>query len=383
MTKRKPLLIILYCVITLGLALLSLISPDVDYSGFENRTMKYFVWPKADTLISGEWFNEFESYNLDQIVSRNTFVEVNSRLMQLMGRRTVNDIVVGKNRVLLNNSTWYETISPEYEAYEVTIDTLSKMKEACDSYGGQLYDVELYDRGLYFWDEYPYIKKTSYESWEAYFDQRDATYTAMGIHTVNTCDIMRKHRDEYLYFNTDHHYTFKGAYYTYLTLLEQINRQNPDKTPLTYPQWDSMTMVRPGKHFWGSLVSQIGDTGYEGQDYLEYCLPDDYPTEYDRFESGELSDLAIIKNDEVTEEYGWFMEGDQANTVIRTYREELPNILIIGNSFTDALEVFAIYNFNEMHSIDHRSFEGNICDYIRENKIDYVVVVGDPKYEIK
>ena len=67
--------------------------------------------------------------------------------------------------------------------------------------------------------------------------------------------------------------------------------------------------------------------------------------------------------------------GDCANTVIDTERDQLPNILFVGLSYTNALEIMSIYNFNEMHSIDPRHYEGNLSEYIRDHNFDYVVVV--------
>ena len=84
--------------------------------------------------------------------------------------------------------------------------------------------------------------------------------------------------------------------------------------------------------------------------------------------------MPLVRNDTDTLEYGWFMNGDYGNTVIRTHRPELPSILIIGYSFTDALELLAVYNFDEMHSIDPRDFDGDIVQYITDSKCDYVVL---------
>ncbi len=211
---------------------------------------------------------------------------------------------------------------------------------------------------------------------EQYLESNQAelsVYSDSGINVVDTYAPMMAHEDDYLYFHTDHHYTFKGAYYSYLALLNAINRNNPERELLRFPSWEQMRVIRPNGEFWGSLIPQIGDTLYEGSDYLEYALPDDFPTEYERLESGERSDMPLIRDDS-TVEYGWFMNGDYGNTVIKTQRSELPNILLIGYSYTDALELMAIYNFNEMHSIDPRLFEGDIETYIREVQCDYVVV---------
>lgn len=384
MTKKKvPFYIIAYVVITLSIVAASLIKKDVEFSRFENRTMAYLPFPTVESLISGEWFDEFETYNLDQVIGRNELIETNTKIVHLTGSRVINDIVICDDDTLIQQAYTYSENDPDFsnEWDARALDEMSKIKEACDESGAQLYYTNIYHRNLYFWDSYPYHEDEKIDWSFARNEARSRKYDEMGVIVSDSYDIMREHSDEYLYFYSDHHYTFKGAYYTYKKLIDTINANNPDEPVLAFPEWDDMKIVRPSRDFWGSLSSQVGDTKYETKDYLEYALPDDFPKEYVRYESGEISDLPLIRDDS-TEEYGWFMDGDYGNTVVDTNRDELPNVLIIGYSMTDALELMAIYNFNEMHSIDPRAFSGSMCDYIVSNDIDYVIVVDDIDYNV-
>lgn len=71
------------------------------------------------------------------------------------------------------------------------------------------------------------------------------------------------------------------------------------------------------------------------------------------------------------------MGGDKANTVINTQRSNLPNVLFIGDSFTNALEYLAVQSFNEIHSIDTRHYKELIYDYINQNHFDYIIIVRE------
>ena len=372
--RNAPILLILFCFLSISIMVLSLAKKDVEFSRFENRTLEYLRHPTLESVISGEWETFLETYCTDQIIGRNSIIESNSRLMKALGKRQINGITIGYDGTLMQASSNFP--SPNTDLSKLTQDVLIPCKEAASSYGGQLYYMNIFPRMVFFWDQFPY-----HEAGENINDYLKAGSDSLsglssyGIYAVDTYPIISSHNDEYLYFKTDHHYTLKGAYYSYLALLDSINEHNPDKAPLTFPEWESMQAIRPGRQFWGSLVSQIGDTEFEGLDYLEYALPDDFPSDYERLESGEVSDMPLIRDDDI-EEYGWFMNGDYGNTVIKTNRPELPNILIIGYSFSDALELLAVYNFNEMHSIDPRMFEGDITQYIRDVKCDYVVIQG-------
>lgn len=75
------------------------------------------------------------------------------------------------------------------------------------------------------------------------------------------------------------------------------------------------------------------------------------------------------------------MGGDIAEGIIRTYRPELPNVLLFGNSFTKALETFLYTSFNETRSLDLRHYQQKgILDYIEEYRPDIVIYL---KYDLE
>ena len=53
---------------------------------------------------------------------------------------------------------------------------------------------------------------------------------------VKTYDALRAHRDEYIYFNTDHHWTQLGAYYAYVEFCKKKGIEPSDIT--TWEQHD-------------------------------------------------------------------------------------------------------------------------------------------------
>ena len=73
------------------------------------------------------------------------------------------------------------------------------------------------------------------------------------------------------------------------------------------------------------------------------------------------------------------MGGDIANTVIDTGREELPSVLVYGDSFTNAVECIMYWSFDEMHSLDLRYYSGELSfkEYIETYQPDYVVCIRD------
>ena len=87
--------------------------------------------------------------------------------------------------------------------------------------------------------------------------------------------------------------------------------------------------------------------------------------------------LSLPADEEEMVLYTAFMGGDIAETVIDTGRDELPSLLLIGESFTNAMETLIYASFDETRSIDPRYYEGNIGDYIARYQPEVVVILRD------
>ena len=73
-------------------------------------------------------------------------------------------------------------------------------------------------------------------------------------------------------------------------------------------------------------------------------------------------------------QYNAYMGGDKAETVIQTNRPELPDCLIFGDSFTNALETFLYTSFDETRSLDLRHYtEMGILEYVQTYQPDVVI----------
>jgi hypothetical protein len=70
------------------------------------------------------------------------------------------------------------------------------------------------------------------------------------------------------------------------------------------------------------------------------------------------------------------MGGDFGETVLETNRPELPDVLIFGNSFTNALETLLYASFDETRILDLRHYTGgSLKDSIAEHQPDIVLCV--------
>ena len=386
MDKRKTLytkvayfVVFLFCIgLIIMVDIWSAIKNDEPISQTEYRALQQFERPYKSTILDGGWMLSFERYISDQLVVRDALMKSYFGLLDILGTKERNGYVIAqykKDTLVLKVPNVAMNKTNEQQDLEKKIgnqlETMKSLKDVCTENGAVLISLQIPHETEIYQDYYPkYYEFDSVEhnSLQEYIDKR---YEEEGIDVLDVGRILRdKMSQEQVYFYTDHHYTYKGAYYAYKELLKYINVKYGEK--LSFPDWNECPYEKDSRRFVGSSLRTFGDSGRFNADSIEYVYPSDMP-KYSRYEEGELSDIPIF--DCQYPKYSCFMGGDKANTQIHSNRTYLPNILFIGYSYTNPLECMAIYSFNEMHSIDPRHYTGSIEKYICDNEIDYVVVV--------
>ena len=167
------------------------------------------------------------------------------------------------------------------------------------------------------------------------------------------------------YSRVDHHYTLRGAYLTYQTVCEAFGLRASERT-----------IMDTGSELLGTYNRKLYGLSpvREAMQVLQDAFPD-----YTREDNGKASDTPLIQIRASGQSlYTDYMGGDIGETIVRTNRPGLPKILIVGDSFTNALEPLAIFDFDEMRSLDYRHFGGAaLSDYIRAYRPDYVLLLRD------
>ena len=102
---------------------------------------------------------------------------------------------------------------------------------------------------------------------------------------------------------------------------------------------------------------------------------------FTRMDNGEEVEAEVFDLPDSTWQYVYYtayMGGDQAETILDTGREDLPKVLIWGDSFTNAFESLAWMSFGEIRSIDLRYYtEKSLPQYIDDYRPDIVLCIRD------
>ena len=196
---------------------------------------------------------------------------------------------------------------------------------------------------------------------------------------VNGYNQLAKHVNEDIYLRTDHHWAPLGAYY----VAQEFARVA--KVPFR----DLSSYEKKVVHgYVGSMYGYSGDIAVKNspEDFVYYePIGVDYTTTYIKYTTNENHQVigeAPLKQgkffysypDGSGGAYCTFMGGDNKITHINTSTKNGRRLLIVKDSFGNALPGYLFFSFEDIHVIDHRYFSKNMVKYVHDNRITDILI---------
>ncbi|MBP3633889.1 MAG: hypothetical protein J6J43_04880 [Oscillospiraceae bacterium] len=216
----------------------------------------------------------------------------------------------------------------------------------------------------------------------------DLCYSKMDIDvvTVDAYSKLEKHKSEYLYFRTDHHWTQLGAYYAYTAFCDAVGWDAVDLDTFETGSYDRFlgTMYHNTSQYPQSAVLK------ENPDQLIYYLPkaDTTAAFYANADIGSSTNTTYwtyVVNAELPEteynKYMCFMSGDHPAAMITTDVEG-PVALVLKDSYGNAFLPFLTSHYSRIYVIDPREFNQDgkpsldLAAYVAEREVDDVILVN-------
>ncbi|SFB20398.1 DHHW protein [Acetitomaculum ruminis DSM 5522] len=192
------------------------------------------------------------------------------------------------------------------------------------------------------------------------------------VEPVKIFDTLRKHNDEYIYFRTDHHWTALGAYYAY----SQFKKAKGEKARSI----DSYQSV-DYEGFLGTFYAQSGKMDALSQpDTVRAYIPDatNVMTFYGK--DGNPVNWNIISdvtNWNTATKYSTFIGGDNPLAIIENpQKTDGSSILVIKESYGNALVPFLVDDYQYVYVIDYRSSNEKLTNFVNEKGINDVLFIN-------
>lgn len=192
------------------------------------------------------------------------------------------------------------------------------------------------------------------------------------VKRVDAYSAIGRHMEEYLYFNTDHHWTGKGAYYAYTAFAEQAGFE-----PLSYDSYEKGRI----DNFLGTLYSKTQDVKLaKNPDYVEYCK---VPVEHTAWRYEKNAAFTPVETTVLAEyatgvnSYGVYFHGDQPMFHIKTGNHNGRKVMVIKESYGNAFAPYLIPHYEEVLVVDERYCQRNILKVIEEFGINEICFVNN------
>ena len=371
MTKRYCIFITaLFCAFIGVFLVANAASPDREFSQVENRNLQQlpevdFGTPgklfKDGNFFNGQFRRDFETYTTDQFVGRDGWIALKSSTERALGKKENNDVYFAADDTLITRFD-----QPDAEDVAENLTYVTAFVENVDV----PVVFSLIPTQACIWaDRLP--EGAPNASQTGLMDQAREAVTGAAWADVYTP--LMEHRDEDIFYRTDHHWTSLGAYYGYTGLAGALGY---DPVPLS----DYTPTVR-STEFYGTVFSSSGVRWVEPDTITTY-VPDDGITvvshTYDSAGNPAEEQRALYVESflSVKDKYSMFLGGNQSLGVVKNANNpDGPKLLIIRDSYADSLVPFLTAHYSEIHLIDPRYYHLSVKDYVAQNGIDQALVL--------
>ncbi|MCI8582095.1 MAG: hypothetical protein HFH13_03005 [Dorea sp.] len=318
--------------------IINLIKKDGTFSEEENRVLAKrpeFTW---DSVKSGKYMAEFETYISDQFFARNQWITLKLYEDRFLGKRESNGVYLGKKGYLMEAAD-----NPDWGNVEKNMDSMASFAE---KYPDVPVYLSLVPNAAYILkDKLPYGAPCRDQSEDI---QKVNSMAGDSIQVIRVEEALKKHAKEDIYYRTDHHWTSLGASYAFEKLAEEMKIENPETDYQVYIVADD---------FEGTLASKSGY--HKSRDAIQVYEPKSHDTEYIVMYVEEGSKSASIYKSECLQEkdkYTVFFGGNHARIDISTTLKEERNLLLVKDSYANCMVQFLLPYYQNIIMIDPRYF---------------------------
>lgn len=201
----------------------------------------------------------------------------------------------------------------------------------------------------------------------------NAVYSAEDpeIIKINPVDEIRRHRTEYIYFHTDHHWTSLGAYYAYRSFCTAAGLM-----PVSLDTIPSK--VKPGFLGFFYRLTRAATLKNNPDSVRYYLFPDST-----NFYIGSSSIGYWAKSHMYAEQasgdnsYSVFLQGDLPICKMETQHKNGRKIALVKESYGNAFAPFLINNYEKVIVVDQRGYKGDFIGMLKAEGINELLFINN------
>ncbi len=364
------LMIAIFAVVLLAVPITTIALPKAERSENENRTLAKFPtlvnqskmdkaedfgdvvgaikWDYITVRDEPSYMDDLETYFADHLAGRENWVIAKNKLEKLIGKQEINEVFTVDDQMIqvfkeydpqnvadnMESMNIFAKNNPELPCSVMISPTAQEMNfSKMPNYGGYL------------------SQKTFIE--ECYKQADELT-------TIDCLSYLSGHKDDYLFYRTDHHWTSLGAYYAYCAAAKALG----------YTAYDlnEFNIESASSDFRGTLYSKTLDNGVTPDIIDYYHLKSGAPTikmtVFDGAKETVYDSLYVREYLDVKDKYSSFTGSNTPLINIETSVDNGKSLLLIKDSYAHSLVPFLANHYSKITMVDMRYINVNLNMFI-------------------
>lgn len=349
--------IAIFAVLLILLPALTLFLPKKTFSENENRYLQEFPVPTLKTIKDKSFMSAFEKFFSDHFVLREQWIQLKNQMEIVTNKKEINGVYLTEKRLI--------------EHQELNEDIIQQNTEAINSF------AEKYKKPTFlmvvptaesiYTDQLPLMAP--------YFDQKkviDEIYTTSNksLTCIDVFTPLLSAKNQYIYYNTDHHWTSLGAYLGYFASAKPLG--------FSHNEIDKFNVEHASHDFKGTLYSKT---------LYEKCTPDTIDLYH--LSTGEPQVTVTVQSGQKSSEhqsiffrnyldkkdkYNTFLGQNEPCVSVKTNVNNQKKLLIIKDSYAHSMVQFYMYHYSEITLIDLR-YVNKLSNYVSVDDYDQILFV--------
>ena len=334
--------------------LLGILWKDRDFSEAENRKLAGFPDVSLSALVDGSFLTGLGDYVTDQFPLRDTWISLNLGVNRLLGQKEASGVYLCADDYLIQapsdpNAVQLERNLTAIRSFAADHSELNTVMSIIPN------TVTIHA------DKLPANAPVR----DQRADLRQIQTGIGDVQFVDVTDLLIAHRDEQLFYRTDHHWTSLGAYYAFQQIGPALG--------IEPPAWSGYTVYTVSTTFEGTLSSKSGS--HSARDKVEIFVPEteiEYYVTYSGDQTGICSMYdrsALDKKDHYTVFFG----GNYGRVDITTTADTGRVLLVFKDSYANCFMQLLYPYFDHITMIDPRYYYDNVENVIRSEAVTDVL----------
>lgn len=359
--KKDVFFVWIFVSVLCFITIIDFVKKDKFFSEAENRILAQKPSFQLKEFMKGDYGKEYEEYISDQFLFRENWILLKTYADISLRKKEINGVFYTSENILFEKHDKKELEEPAEEK-------LTKLKEFSERCKGK------YRLSVMLVPTADAVYKEKLPKYVDIFNQKkflERVKTAVGDESyIDAGKLLQEHKEEYIYYRTDHHWTTLGAFYGYQAWAEKA--AGVTATEISIENYERKTVT---ENFLGSLQRKINIP--IKADSMEIFLPKEKQQTiiYHDFDEESVFDFYEEKYLEKKDKYSLFFGGNHGFTEIRTGIKNGKNLLVIKDSYANCFIPFLAKHYENIYVADFRYFRGNTEDILEKYDVEDILVL--------